>query len=65
MKLVYFGENDCLSLELEDYKKSVAKLFLKPFIIWFCIFNLGCVMSQSLQYGGIHDSSIYNIFKPP
>ena len=55
IKLVYFGD-DCLSLELKDYKKSVAKLFLKPFIIWFCIFNLGCVMSQSLQYGVIHDS---------
>ena len=25
-------------------------------MIWFCIFNLGCVTSQSLQYGGIHDS---------
>ena len=26
------------------------------YIIWFCIFNLGCVTSQSLKYGGIHDS---------
>ena len=25
----YFGGNDCLPLELNDYKKSVAKLFLK------------------------------------
>ena len=33
IKFVYFGGNDCLSLELKDYKKkSVAKLFLKPFI---------------------------------
>ena len=29
IKLVYFGGNDFLSLELNDYKKSVAKLFLK------------------------------------
>ena len=29
MKLVYFGGNDCLSLELKDYKTYVAKLFLK------------------------------------
>ena len=29
IKLCYFGGNDCLSLELKDYKKSVAKLFLK------------------------------------
>ena len=29
IKLVYFGGNDCLSLELKDYKKIVAKLFLK------------------------------------
>ena len=29
IKLDYFGGNDCLSLELKDYKKSVAKLFLK------------------------------------
>ena len=56
IKLVYFGGNDCLSLELKDYKKAAAKLFLKPSIILFCIFNLGCVTSQSLQYGGIHDS---------
>ena len=56
MKLVYFVGNYCLSLELKDYKKSVAKLFLKPFIIWFSILNLGCVTSQNLQYGGIHDS---------
>ena len=35
LKLVYFGGNDCLSQELKDNKKSVAKLFLKPFIIWF------------------------------
>ena len=25
-------------------------------MIWFCIFDLGCVMSQSLKYGGIHDN---------
>ena len=56
IKCVYFGGNDCLSLELKDYKNIVAKVFLKPFIIWFCIFNLGWVMSQSLQYGGVHDS---------
>ena len=29
IKLTYFWGNDCLSLELKDYKKSVAKLFLK------------------------------------
>ena len=29
IKLVYFGGSDSLSLELKDYKKSVAKLFLK------------------------------------
>ena len=29
IKLIYFGGNDCLSLELKDYKHSVAKLFLK------------------------------------
>ena len=29
IKFVYFGGTDCLSLELKDYKKSVAKLFLK------------------------------------
>ena len=29
IKLVYFWGNDCLSLELKDHKKSVAKLFLK------------------------------------
>ena len=29
IKLVYFWENDWLSLELKDYKKIVAKLFLK------------------------------------
>ena len=29
IKLVYLGVNDCLSLELKDYKKYVAKLFLK------------------------------------
>ena len=28
IKLVYFRRTDCLSLELNDYKKSVAKLFL-------------------------------------
>ena len=56
INLVYFEGNDCLSLELKDYKKSVAKLFLKTFIIWFRIFNLDRVTSQTLQYGGIHDS---------
>ena len=35
IKLVYFGGNDCLSLELKDYKKSVRKLFLKT------LYNLG------------------------
>ena len=53
--------------KLKDYKKkkSVEKLFKKkqPFIICFCIFNLDCVTSQSLQYGGIYDSHL-NIFKP-
>ena len=29
IKLVYFGGNDHLSLELKDYKKSAAKLLLK------------------------------------
>ena len=29
IKLVYFWGSDCLSLELKDYKKSLAKLFLK------------------------------------
>ena len=57
INLVYFGENDCLSLELNIFFfKSVAKYCWKPFIIWFCIFNLTCVPSQSLKYGGIHDS---------
>ena len=25
VKLVYFGENDCLSLELKDYKKKICR----------------------------------------
>ena len=29
IKLVYFGGNDCLPLELNDYKNSGAKLCLK------------------------------------
>ena len=58
IKLVYFGGNDCLSLELKAYKKICSKIILKNplFIIWFCIFNSGSVKSQSLQYGGIHNS---------
>ena len=54
--LVYFGENDCLSLELNIYKNLLQRYFWKPFIIWFCIFNFGYVTSQSLKYSGIHDS---------
>ena len=29
IKLVYFGGNDCLSLELKDYKKICSKIILK------------------------------------
>ena len=37
--------------------KFCSKIILEnPLKIWFCIFNLGCVTSQSLQYGDIHDS---------
>ena len=57
INLVYFGENDFLSLESNIYKNLQQKYSWKSFIIWFCIFNLGCVMSHlSLKYGGSHDS---------
>ena len=29
IKLVYFGGNDCLSLELKDYEKICSKIILK------------------------------------
>ena len=39
IKMVYFGGNDCLSLELKDYKKkSVTKLFLKT--LYHLILNI-------------------------
>ena len=54
-KVRLFWGNDCLSLKLKDNKTSAEKLFLKTLYNLVCIFNLGCVTSQSLQYGGIHD----------
>ena len=60
MKFINFEGNDYLSLELK-IKKNVAKLYLKILYNRFCIFNLGCVTSKSLQYGGIHDSHFINI----
>ena len=56
INLVYFGGNDCLSLELNIYKNLQKNYSWKSFIISFCRFNLGCAISQSLKYGGIHDS---------
>ena len=56
IKLIYFRGNHCLKLKLTDYKKFVAKFFLETLYNFFCISNLGYVTSQSIQYGGIHDS---------
>ena len=38
--------------------------FLKTLYNFVCLFNLGCVTSQSLQYGGIHDSLFKHIQTP-
>ena len=57
--------NDCLSLELKDYKTICSKIILINLYILVCIFNLGCVTSQSLQYGGIYDRHFKKIFNPP
>ena len=56
IKLVYFGGNVCLSLELKDYKTIYSKIILKTLFNLVFALNLDCVTSQSLQYGGIYDS---------
>ena len=61
--VVYLGGNDCLSLEIDIYKNLQQNYSWKHFIIWFCIFTLGCVTLQSLKYGGIHDGNFEYIEK--
>ena len=62
IKLVYFSDYDCLSLELTDYNKNIcSKIILKTPYNLVCIFYLGCVTSQILQYGAIHDSHLKHI----
>ena len=55
-KFGLFWGKSILSLELYIYKNMQQKYSCKPFIFWFCIFNSGCVMPQSLKYGGIYNS---------